>query len=83
MGYEPFTNRCSHLLKIFSPCELMIGAWQEIQPLGASQRVVQSPALMEGDTFIPLTLDDQCGYGDSFSRLIGNLLEAVFVKGIS
>ena len=82
MGYEPFTNRCGHLVKVFSPCELVIGAWQEIQPLWTSQRVAQSPALMKGDTFIPFTLDDQCGDGDSFSRLIGNLSEAVFIKGI-
>ena len=35
---------------------------------------------MEGDTFVPLTLDNQGGYDDVFSRPIGNLFEAVFVK---
>ena len=61
----------------------MIGAWQKIKPIRTSQRVTQSLALMEGDTFILLTLDNQCGYYDPFSRPIGNLSEAVFVKGIS
>jgi hypothetical protein len=36
MGYEPMTNRCSHLLKVFSPGELVIGVRQEIQPLWTS-----------------------------------------------
>lgn len=80
MGIEPIADRCGHLVKIFPPSELVIGAWQETQPLWTSQRITQSPALMEGDTFIPLTLDNQCGHGDSFSWPIGNLSEAVFVK---
>jgi hypothetical protein len=36
MGKEPIADRCGHLVKIFSPSELVIGAWQEIQPLGTS-----------------------------------------------
>ena len=83
MGHEPIADRCGHLAKILSPSELVVGSRQEIQPLWTFQRVMQSLALMEGDTFIPLTLDNQCGYGDSFSRPIGNLSEAVFVKVIS
>src|SRR5713101_4218121 len=82
VGNEPIADRCGHLAKIFPPSELVIGARQEIQPLRASQRVTQSPALMEGYTFILLTLDNQCGHGDSFSRPIGDLSEAVFVKVI-
>lgn len=35
---------------------------------------------MEGDTLILFTLDNECGYRDSFSRPIGDLSEAVFVK---
>jgi hypothetical protein len=31
MGYEPITNRCGHPEKIFSPRELVIGLWQELQ----------------------------------------------------
>jgi hypothetical protein len=58
MGTEPITNRCGHLVKILPPSELVIGAWQEIQPLWTSQRIMQTPALMEGDTFILLPLDN-------------------------
>ena len=58
MGTEPIADRSGHLAKIFPPSELVIGAWQEIHPLWTSQRITQSPALMEGDTFILLTLDD-------------------------
>src|SRR6266850_2964094 len=82
MGREPIANRCGHLVKILLPSELVICAWQKNQPLWTSQRITQSPALMEGDTFIPLTLDNQRGHGDLFSRPIGNLSEAVFVKVI-
>ena len=35
---------------------------------------------MEGDTLILFTLDNKRGYGDSFSRPIGDLSEGVFVK---
>jgi hypothetical protein len=82
MGKEPIIDRCGHLAKILPPSELVIGTRQEIQPLQSPQRVSQSLALMEWDTFILLTLDNQCGYGDPFSRFIGNLSEAIFVKGI-
>ncbi len=58
----------------------MIGAWQKIKPLWSFQHVIQLPALMEGDTFVLLTLNNQRGDGDSFSRSIGNLSEAVVVK---
>ena len=58
MGHKPIADRCGHLAKILPPCKLMIGAWQELQPLRTPQRVTQSPALMEGDTFILLTLDN-------------------------
>ena len=61
----------------------MVGTWEEIQPPGASQRVTQSLALVEGDTFILFTLDNQCGYCNPFSRPISNLSEAVFVKGVA
>ena len=70
-------------MKILSPSELVIGIRQQIQPLRTSQRVTQSPALMEGDTFIFLALNNQCGHGDSFSRPIGDLSEGVFVKVLS
>src|SRR6185436_2792202 len=43
---------------------------------------MQAPALMEGDTFILLALNDQCRYGDVFSRSVGALPEGVFVKVI-
>jgi hypothetical protein len=82
MDNKPIADRCGHLTKILPPSELVIGAWQEIQPLWTSQRVTQSLALMEGDTFIMIALHNQCGHGDPFSRPIGNLSEAVFVKGI-
>ena len=62
---------------------LMIGARQEIQPLYPSETVIQSLALMKGDTFILFTLDDQGRCSNVFRRLIGNLFEAVFVKAIS
>ena len=58
MGKEPISDRRRHGLKIFVSCKLMIGAWQQLQPLRTPQRVTQSPALMEGDTFILLTLDN-------------------------
>ena len=83
MGTKPIADRGSHLVKVFSPSELVIGFWQEMQPLRAVQRVIQSPALMERDTFIPLTLDNQCGYDDAFSRPIGDLPQAVFVEVVS
>ena len=82
MGEKPIADQCGHLAKIPSPSELVIGIRQEVQPFRPSQRITQSTALMEGDTFILLTLDNQCGHGDSFSRPIGDLPEAVFVKGI-
>jgi hypothetical protein len=55
---EPIADRCGHLVKILLPSELVIGAWEKIQPRRTSQRVTQSQALMEGDTFILLTLDN-------------------------
>jgi hypothetical protein len=58
MGIEPIADRCGHLVKILFASELVIGAWQKIQPLRTSERVTQSQALMEGDTFILLTLDN-------------------------
>jgi hypothetical protein len=36
MGNEPIADRCGHLAKILPPSELVIGAWQEIQPLWTS-----------------------------------------------
>jgi len=48
VGNEPIADRCGHLAKIFPRVNWLIGARQEIQPLRASQRVTQSPALMEG-----------------------------------
>jgi hypothetical protein len=57
MRNEPIADQCGHLAKLLPPSELVIGAWQELQPLWSPQRVTQSPALMEGDTFILLTLD--------------------------
>ncbi len=83
MAHEPIADRCGHLMKVFLPSELVIGARQEIQPLHPSETVIQSPALMKGDTFILFTLDDQGRRSNVFRRLIGNLLEAVFVKAIS
>ena len=77
---EPIADRCGHLVKVFSSSELVIGVWQEIEPPWSSQCVIQSLALMEGHTFILLTLDNQRRNGDSFSRSIGDLSEAVFVK---
>jgi hypothetical protein len=58
MGKEPFIDRCGHLAEVLPPGELVIGTRQEIQPLRSSQRVSQSQALMEWDTFILLTLDN-------------------------
>ena len=58
VGEEPIADRYGHLEKILPPSKLVIGAWQELQPLRTSQRVTQSSALMEGDTFILLTLDN-------------------------
>jgi hypothetical protein len=69
-------------VKILSPSELVIGLRKKNQLLWTSQRVSQAETLMEGDTFIPLALDNQCRHGDSFCRSIGDLSEAVFVKGI-
>ena len=83
MGDEPIADRCGHLAKILSPSELVIGIRKKNQFLRTSQRVSQSPTLMEGDAFILLTLDNERGHGDSLSRPIGDLSEAVFVKGIS
>ena len=83
MAHEPIGDRCGHLMKVFLPSELVIGVRQEIQPLHPSETVMQSPALMKGDTFIPFTLDDQRRRSNVFRRPIGNLLEAVFVKAIS
>lgn len=80
MGNEPISDRCGHLAKVVSSSELVIGFWQEIEPLWSSQCVIQSLALMEGDTLILFTLDNECGYGDPFSRPIGDLSEAVFIK---
>ena len=39
MGKEPIADRSGHLVKILPPSELVIGAWQEIQPLWTSQRI--------------------------------------------
>ena len=83
MGDEPIADRCGHLAKILSPSELVISIRKKNQFLRTSQRVSQSPTLMEGDAFILLTLDNERGHGDSLSRPIGDLSEAVFVKGIS
>jgi len=58
VGNEPIADQCGHLVEILSTSELVIGAWQEIQPLWPCQRVMQSSALMEGNTFIPVTLDN-------------------------
>ena len=80
MGNEPIANGGGHLVKILSPSELVIGLRKKNQLLWTSQGVTQSPALMEGDTFIFLALNNQCWHGDSFSRPIGNLSEGVFVK---
>ena len=80
IGREPISDRCGHLAKVVFPSELVISLRQEIEPLRSSECVIQSLALMEGDTLVPLTLDNECGYSDSFSRPIGNLSEAVFVK---
>ena len=77
---EPISDGCGHLAKIVFPGELVIGVWQEVQPLRSFQCVMQSLALMEGDTLVLFTLDNQCGNGDSFSRSIGDLPEAVIVK---
>ena len=82
MTNKPLADRCGHLAEIFSSCELVIGARQEIEPLRTSQRFVQSLALMEGDTFILVALHNQRRCCDSFSRPIRNLSEAVFVKAI-
>src|SRR5512134_2697865 len=46
MGTKPIADRRGHLVKVFSPSELVIGFWQEIQPLRTFQRVIQSLALM-------------------------------------
>jgi hypothetical protein len=83
MGNEPIANGGGHLVKILSPSELVIGLRKKNQLLWTSQGVTQSPALMEGDTFILLALNNQCGHGDSFSRPIGDLSEGVFVKVMS
>jgi hypothetical protein len=40
MGEEPITDRCRHLVKIFPTSELVIGAWQKIQPFWSSQRIM-------------------------------------------
>ena len=82
MSNEPLADRGGHLEKIFPSCELVIGAWQEIEPLRTSQRFVQSLALMEGDTFIMVALHNQRRCRDSFSRPISDLSKAVFVKAI-
>jgi hypothetical protein len=37
---EPIADRCGHLVEILSPSELVIGAWQEIQPLWPCQRLM-------------------------------------------
>ena len=58
MRHEPISDQRRHSLKIFASCKLVIGARQELQPPWSPQRVTQSPALMEGDTFILLTLDN-------------------------
>jgi len=80
MGDKPFADGGGHLVKILSPSELVIGLRKKNQLSRTSQRVTQSAALMERDTFIFLSLNNQCGSGDSFSRPIGDLSERVFIK---
>src|SRR5262245_26004433 len=82
MGDKPIADGCGHPVKILFPRKLMIGLRQQIQPFLTSQGVIQSTALMEGDAFILLALDNECGDGDAFSRPIRDLSEAVFVKVI-
>src|SRR6476646_5092126 len=82
MGNELFAERGDHVVKILSSSELVVGLRKKNQLFWTSQGVTQSPALMEGDTFIFLALNNQCGHGDSFSRPIGDLSEGVFVKVI-
>ena len=60
----------------------MVGTREEFQTFGGSQRVAQSPALVQGHAFILIALDDQGRSGNRLCRLIGNLPKAVFVKRV-
>ena len=40
IGNEPISDRCGHLVKVVASSELVIGRWQEIEPLRPTQRLI-------------------------------------------
>ena len=82
MPGNPIREQRQHPLKVRGFRKTMVGAGKQFQPFRAGESVEESLALVQGDVFIPVALNDQRWNCDCSRRLIGDLVQAVLVESI-
>lgn len=80
MSGDPIGEQRQHPLKIRRVGKPVVCPWENLQLLEARQGLEESPTLVEGNTFILITLNDQGWSDNGSSRLVGDSVEAVFVE---